>query len=443
MQKLGLDDALAHGYTVEALVSVASREMPPIPLSAVLPKEESRPTSDWPTLSQAALYGLPGDVVATIEPHTEADPVALLINLLVGFGNVIDRNAHATAEQTRHALVIFAVIVGETSKARKGTSLGWIRDLLSRVDPVWNKTRVMGGLSSGEGVISVVRDPKEEEEEDPSGPVNDDKRVLVVEEEFGSVLRRSSAPHNTLSTTLRQVWDSGDLRIMNKNSPIQATGAHISILAHITRPELLRHLNEVEYANGFGNRFLWILARRSKVLPHGGGAIQYGDLVPRLRRALEFGSSLKDPINRDREASRRWEVVYEELSEGKPGLYGAIIGRAEAYVLRLSALYAVLDLSPVVRVEHLDAALAVWSYAEASAANIFAQAGVTLSDRILTAIRAAGSEGLSKTQINEALGHHTRGTRIDEELRYLEDKGLFTKREEQTKGRPTLMFYAT
>ena len=39
-------------------------------------KHRERP---WPVMDQAAYHGLAGDVVRAIEPHTEADPVAILI----------------------------------------------------------------------------------------------------------------------------------------------------------------------------------------------------------------------------------------------------------------------------------------------------------------------------------------------------------------------------
>src|SRR3712207_8342266 len=51
-------------------------------------------------------------------------------------------------------------------------------------------------------------------------------------------------------------------------------------------------------------------------------------------------------------------------SEGAPGLFGAVTGRAEAHVLRLSCLYAALDMSDTVTVTHLRAALALWRYCE-------------------------------------------------------------------------------
>ena len=39
-------------------------------------------TDPWPQLDEAALHGLCGDVVKILEPHTEADRVALLVSFL-------------------------------------------------------------------------------------------------------------------------------------------------------------------------------------------------------------------------------------------------------------------------------------------------------------------------------------------------------------------------
>jgi hypothetical protein len=45
----------------------------------------------WPQMADAAFGGLVGDIVRQIEPHTESDPVALLLNFLTMFGNIIGK----------------------------------------------------------------------------------------------------------------------------------------------------------------------------------------------------------------------------------------------------------------------------------------------------------------------------------------------------------------
>ena len=92
----------------------------------------------WPDpLEEEAYYGLAGEVVRTIEPHSEADPAALLVQFLVAFGNAVGRGPHFQVEADKHATNIFALVVGETSKARKGTSLGHILRLFNLADPEW------------------------------------------------------------------------------------------------------------------------------------------------------------------------------------------------------------------------------------------------------------------------------------------------------------------
>ena len=140
----------------------------------------------WPKApSGDAYYGLAGEVVRTLEPHTESDPAALLVQLLVSFGNLIGRGLHFRVEADRHALNLFAVLVGETSKARKGVSLGHVKRLLSDCDVSlnWESYCIQSGLSPGEGLIHAVRDGLGD------NPGVEDKRLLVVEPEFASVLR--------------------------------------------------------------------------------------------------------------------------------------------------------------------------------------------------------------------------------------------------------------
>lgn len=102
-------------------------------------------------------------------------------------------------------------------------------------------------------------------------------------------------------------------------------------------------------------------------------------------------------MTRDNQARELWNEVYGPLSDGRSGLLGAIIGRAEAHAMRLSFLYALLDRSPIVSFDHLVAALAFWKYAEDSAVYIFGEAtGDPVADGILLALRN-NPDGLSRT----------------------------------------------
>jgi hypothetical protein len=176
------------------------------------------PIREWPAApDSSAFHGLAGDLVAAIGPHTEADPVALLVQFLVAFGSVVGRRPHCRAEADRHGLNLYAALVGASAKGRKGTSWGHTRRLIELVDSDW-RDRVQTGLSSGEGLIHAVRDQAVKGDDIVDEGVRD-KRLLVVEPEFASTLRVLARDGNTLSAIIRTAWDIGDLSTMTKQSP--------------------------------------------------------------------------------------------------------------------------------------------------------------------------------------------------------------------------------
>jgi hypothetical protein len=109
------------------------------------------PLKAWPIMSADVYMGLPGEVVRTIEPHTESDAVALLLQFLASFGSAVGRGPHYLVEGDRHFTILNAVLVGTTAKSRKGTSAGRIRQIFKAADGEWESTRVKTGLSSGRG----------------------------------------------------------------------------------------------------------------------------------------------------------------------------------------------------------------------------------------------------------------------------------------------------
>lgn len=401
----------------------------------------------WPTLAEEALYGLPGDVVRAVDPHTEADPAAVLVSLLAAFGSACGRGAHVRVGADAHHLNLFAALVGETPKARKGTSWACVRDLMRAADGAWAAERIVSGLSSGEGLIHAVRDATVYRNKDGDEKVEDegvqDKRLLVVEPELAAALKVAGRQGNIVTAIIRQAFDGARLQTLTRGSPQKSTGAHVSMIGHITREELLRYLTGTEAADGFANRFLWIAVRRSKVLPFGGRwcEVDAAALAGRLRSALEFGSS-HQKIAWGSAAGELWVKVYGPLSEGGRGMLGAVTGRAEAQVVRLAALYAVTDHSREIGPAHLKAALALWDYAEDSARCIFGDAtGDPTADRIHEALRAA-PEGLTRTQISNLLGRHKDSAEIDRALSALLASGKARRETGATGGRPAERWFA-
>ena len=381
-----------------------------------------------PILHEDALHGPAGRFVRALAPHTEAHPAALLLQLLAAFGNLIGRGPHCKVESTRHALNLFVILVGDSSKARKGTSWNHIAALFHQVDPHWLSTRVNTARLTASGVVKALRD-----QQPPT-----DRRMLALSEEFAAVLSSLKAGSNHLSPLLRCAWDSGNLPTPDLQQPQRASDTHISLIAHITQSELSRSFAHHQAHNGFANRCLWTWVERSNCHP----AETHPDpqelaaVAASLRCAAAWATARPEILfTRDQQAASLWAQCYDELSYRDPGLRGAATSRGEAQVLRLSALYAALDCSELIGVDHLSAALAVWSYCYGAATLLFGMStGDAVADRIRQAVRASAT-GLTKTEIMRLFSGHLNRDRIDSALEQLTALDAVASYTTPTRGR--------
>jgi hypothetical protein len=435
-------DFFAAGGTAEQLRAIieAAPEFVPVTEQASCCEGEPEPEpTPWPApLEPAAFHGLAGEVVRVIDRNTEADPAAVLVMFLSAFGNLSGAGPHFLAEASPHCARFWPVLVGETGKGRKGSAWSSLTYILRRVDPEWSEHCVASGLSSEEGLIYAVRDPVVRQKTNKAGVVEDyvedqgvsDKRLLTVEQEFSAVLKVAARDGNTVSDILRRAWEAtAVLRTLTRQSPLRATGAHISVIGHITKPDLARLLSETDSLNGFGNRFAWAAVRRSKLLPEGGALHEenLNGLTLRLREARDFAGGV-GLFKRSDDARAYWREIYPVLTADRAGVLGAITNRAEAQVMRVALIYALLDRSAVIEVTHLEAALAVWNYCDRSARFIFGDAlGSKIADRIVAELRSAGARGLTRNGINEMFKGNVQSARIGEALALLERLNLATR----------------
>ena len=402
-------------------------------------------------MGEAAFQGVAGDFVRLLLPETEADPAALLLTFLVGVGSMMGRGPHYRVGSTRHGVNLFTVVVGETSRARKGTATDLALDILSQVDKEFMASRLRSGLSSGEGLIEAVRDGREDDiaikardgsflrfERQTVDNGEQDKRLLVIESEFSTVLHQAGREGNILSAILRDCWDGKPLRIVARSNKDSCQEPHVALIGNVTAEELQRLLTSTDRANGFGNRILWCCARRSKLLARGGRDVDQAEvdaLAGRVRRAV-LGACELGRVDFDDEAFRAWEGIYAELAVGASGMFGSMTARAEAQVVRLSTLYAVLDGSPFIRLEHLQAAQAVWGYCEESVRFVFGDVlGDETADAILKMLKGA-PEGLTQTEINRSFHSHKSTAEMNRALTMLQGKGRVRAERLVTGGGP-------
>jgi hypothetical protein len=424
--------------------------------TASIPAPVALPSAPDPVI----YHGLAGEVVRTFEPFTEASPVAMLVTFLAAFGCSasqynIDGDPFGTGAdwphyllgRTRHLPLIYPVIVGDSSKSRKGES----RQILEPFEFLKGKAaRTNSGLASGEGVIYEIRDAVYGHDKEGAVKCLDagvtDKRLLILESEFSRVLKVSGREGNILSEVLRQAWDGYRLSTMTKHSPNTASHPAVSVIGHITTMELRSKLTELDMGNGLGNRFMWFVVERAKLLPEPEPMPDsvVAELSQRIGAALERAQHIGCMARTDA-AREQWRERYPDLSRAHAGLAGAVLNRAEAQVLRMSEIYALLDGSAQIDVIHQTAAFALWDYAEQSARYIFGDAtGDPVADTILNGLKQAGTDGLTRAEISGLFGRNVKAARIEDALRLLQSHGIGRKEKSGTAGRSVeRWFYAT
>jgi hypothetical protein len=385
------------------------------------------PSSTSALLPEEALYSLSGRIVRALAPHTESDPAAILLQFLAALGNILGRAPHCRVGPTRHGLNLFVVLVGESSKARKGTSWRQIASLFANVDPDWHARRILSARPTAFNILDTL-----------SSPAESDRRLFVLAEEFVSVLHMLTRENSHLSPLLRCAWDGADLATHNGHRGLHVAGAHLSLVGHITQGELAPLLGRAESHNGFANRCLWASVQRSQLLPEGGDlpAETHLAISQDLRNILDWVNSLNNPLFTRTDAARDlWREAYPQLAEGRPDAYGAATSRAEAQVLRLSALYAATDRTTRIDTAHLQAALALWDYCRNSARLLFDTTPIDPIARRINQALDLAPDGLSRRAINDLFHGHVSKERIEQALQQLSTLGLSSQDLPSGRGR--------
>jgi len=408
---------------VRALVDGTER------IKSVANAEEWEPAiQEWPVMDKRAYHGLAGVFVGLASENSEADPAAILITFLVRFAVEVGSGPTLFIGDTKHRARFAGVIVGASSKARKGTSGKPIDRLFG---PIEGKARYSPGpFSSGEGIIHAVRDKvmkwdEKKQVEVIADPGIEDKRLFILDEEFAGAMAQTKREGNTLSMVIRNAWDNGNLDPLTKTSKTTATNAHVGWISHITTAELHSRLTDSETLNGFANRILWVCARRSKIVPLP-EPMDSNKLEAIRQQVIERITYFRNQdfvkIVMGAEAREAWvNKYYVDLTKDNPGLIGCVINRAEAQVARLSMLYCLLDGKTTMSIDHLESALALWRYCEASARYIFhGRQTDGIAEKVLEALAA---KPLTGTELFRLFNNNVRKPKLQDTLSELKASG--------------------
>ncbi|NOR69528.1 MAG: DUF3987 domain-containing protein, partial [Methylomarinum sp.] len=341
-----------------------------------------------PTLAPEGFHGVLQEICKISTRYSEASEVAIASNVIATFSAMIGRVAFQhIGDGVCHARPFF-LLTGRTGKARKGTSEFTPYRIFKEVEQILNQVndeeypilkRHEGGLSTGEGLGWAVHDEILNKEGEVAEEGVNDKRLYVVEAEFAGCIAAASREKNNLSATIRTVWDGKNISPLVKNAKWCATAPHIVISAHITSSELIDRMSDVDAQSGFMNRFIILHIVRPKLvpLPKRTPDEDVQRVAIQIAEAVQFAMGEPGAENNSLEvklspeARKYWCGQYRELTREQGGIIGSLLVRTEIYCRMLAMVFALLDKSAVVEVQHIKAALAWIDYWKHSVSYIF------------------------------------------------------------------------
>lgn len=358
-------------------------------VAAAVPRETDDPIPlGPPTMAPEGFVPLVADVVAAACRSSEAHPVAVAANVIAWFACAIGRGPWQAIGDIKIHCRPNMLIVGKSSKARKGTSEITAREVFKRADSLLRerlKSKDVlrfhaGGLSTGEGLAFAIRDGREADEHGKGGDDGvKDKRLVVIEPEAANVLAQVKRDGNTLSPVVRNLFDGRDLEPLTKTSQTRASRPHVVIVGHITGFELREKSTENDAANGLLNRFCIVHVHRPKLvpLPEPTPDAVLDALAVKLAGAVEFASRGNLHANNTHEialipeAREFWCERYAEITRDRDGKGGNLLARSEMYARMLAMIFALMDRRSEIEPCDLRAALAWIDYWARSVTYIF------------------------------------------------------------------------
>lgn len=394
-------------------------------------------TASPDTAQDDVFHGLVGRLTTLITPYVESNEMSVLAQFLVAFGVAVGTKPHFMVGATRHAPVLYLGLVGQTSRARKGTSWDPIESLFRRADPGF-ATRMISGVGSGERLVYLVRDPRYEEDKEGNSKLVDpgvqDRRLLLQEPELARLLTVVNREGSTMSAYLRSAYDGKPLRNEVKTGGSAASTHHIGLVGHCTTDDLTGQLREQEVRNGLANRIMWVTARRDKRLadPPIFEGIEVQEAATELQLALDRAKRV-GTMRRHAAAQELWNEWYLGLPDDGAGIVDALTNRRESLVIRASMVYALTDGAQIIGLDHLRAALALEAFVMRCVQHIFGgSTGHAVADRILEELQAGP---LFKAEIYDLFNRNLSADRLLEAQRVLERRGLLV-RERVSMGGP-------
>ncbi|MFC1947964.1 hypothetical protein ACFLXY_08615 [Chloroflexota bacterium] len=288
----------------------------------------------------------------------------------------------------------YVCLVGKSGLTRKDTSWSRGNELLGRlhneedIEGISPQFRLVKGIRSYEGLLDELSGEKK-------------VRLIQLGELLSLLAKARQDSLGNIIPALTELYDCPD----RVNPPVHQKSAadcrepFTSIMAGTTQAWLQKALTERDIYGGFANRWLYFfgLPKDPKPNPPKVDQDRRDTLLQDINKIRLWS---EDVSNGEIIVSAKANLLFEEYYREyyfrcqNEGIIPTLIVRIQDFIWKIALLYAANDLSEIISSEHLQAAIGVGAYLEASVTEVFSSFGESQSKekegRVLSFLRDEG-----------------------------------------------------
>jgi hypothetical protein len=343
-------------------------------------------------LPAIAWRGLFEDYRDMVAPTTEASDAFHFAAFLQVFGCAIGRRLHVY-HAGRQFPNFYICLVGRSGLTRKDTTWSRAEDVLNNLharseEELSPSFKAVRGLRSYEGLLDELAGERK-------------VRLIQLGELLSLLAKAKQESLGNIIPALTELYDMKDII----NPPVHqkdvqpAREPFLSIIAGTTQDWLQKALTERDVYGGFANRWLYFYGLPKDPMPNP-PKVDPGKrnrLVQELNQIRNWSEDVPNgEITISDEANALFEDYYLDYYRRcqQPGLIPNLIVRIQDFIWKIALLYAADTMSETLSKEHLEAAMAVGNYLEASVTEVFANFGESrgkqAEKRVLEYLRSKG-----------------------------------------------------
>jgi len=382
-------DWLDMGHTKDELLELeASRPEWQPSEGTTTQKIDAPPILELPAIVWQGLFKDYRDLVADTTEAADAFHYATFCQML---GCTIGRRLHVY-HATKLYPNFYICLVGKSGLTRKDTCWSRASDLLNRLhtesdsdeDPPF---RIVKGIRSYEGLLDELAGERK-------------VRLIQLGELLSLLAKAKQESLGNIVPQLAELYDCPDwVNPPVHQKTVDCREPFVSIMAGTTQAWLQKALTERDIYGGFANRWLYFfgLPKEPKPNPPKVNPDKRDDLVKEINQIRLWAEDVPNgEVTISDEASAQFAEYYRDYYRHcqQEGLIPTLIVRIQDFIWKLALLYAAMDLSGVIRENHIKAAIAVGDYLESSVGEVFRSFGNTRGKqrevRIIDYLKSAG-----------------------------------------------------